>query len=341
MAGHSMGSMTFSWRKNFTGVNGAPENFFLSAHAPLANYRFGIGANVFQEEVTFIRNIYSSAAFAYHIHINRFNILSMGVSGEFNSLGLNGRANFDTSDEELNTLANGIKDYDFSFGLNYQSRLFKAGLSANRLATAWLKNDTEAVLSSYYSGYIQGMIPLRGGSDLLEPYVAFRKFSETNDTYDVGLYYTYNNRIMAGAAMRRGSVFNATLGFKLSKYFMVGYSREMILNNIGGFVGSANEITLRLDFNSQEYQEKFSSDYKSALSYRRKTLSTSGRPGGNSPKKLHKKQKKLAPYSPNKRYQNIKKLSTKNKNIKGGAKRKYAAKQRKMKNYRKKARKKR
>lgn len=334
MAGHTFGSVTYSYRKNYSGVTGAPENHFLSLHTPLLNYRFGIGANVYQEDVNFLRNLYSSVAFAYHIHFTKLSILSMGVSGEYNSISLNGKSNFITDDPELALLSKGTKDFDFSFGLNYQNPYIKVGVAANRLATAWLRNDNEAVLSSYYSGYIQGMIPLRSGEDLLEPYVAFRKFSETNDTYDVGLYYTYNNKITVGAAMRRGSVFDGTLGFRFSRYLMLGYSREMILNNIGGFVGAANELTLRFDFNSQEYQEKFRADYKSAVSYRRKTLTTSfKRPGGNNPKKLHRAQKKLAPYSPNKRYQNIKKLSGNKKT----ARKKFNIRKRQRNNHKRKA----
>jgi Type IX secretion system membrane protein PorP/SprF len=159
---------------------------------------------------------------------------------------------------------------------------------------------------------VQGMIPLREGQDLLEPYFAYRKLSESNQTFDVGLYYTYDNKITAGGAYRNGSVANLTLAYRLSKYLLVGYSREMILTPIGGFVGSSSEFTLRYDFNDQNYQKKFRQDYKQSISYRRKTLNTSSikkTPGGRSPKQLHKAQKRVAAFSPNNRYQNMKKLS--------------------------------
>ena len=106
--------------------------------------------------------------------------------------------------------------------------------------------------------------------------------------------------------MRSGKVFNGTVAFRLSKYLMVGYSREMILGNVGGFVGSANEFTIRYDFNNENYKDRFRADYKSSIAYRRKTLSTAGNTVAKSPKQLHRKQKKFPVYSPNKRYQNIK-----------------------------------
>ncbi|MBX2946413.1 MAG: PorP/SprF family type IX secretion system membrane protein [Cyclobacteriaceae bacterium] len=310
LAGHTFGSLTYSYRQNYSNVPGAPQNHFISLHTPIAKHKFGSGVNLFQEDVNFIRNTYASAAFAYHLHFNKFNILSAGVSAEYNISRLNGTSNTTTFevDPVLMQLQNGDPTYDFSFGLNYQTRFAKAGFAINRLSTAWI-NKENTNLSNYYSGYVQGMIPVRGGDDLFEPYVAFRKFSETNDTYDIGLYYTYNNKILGGAAVRKGNVFNATIGFKPSKHLLIGYSREMITSNLGGFVGAANEITLRFDFNDNSYKERFQSDYKSSMAYRRKTLSPAAKFSARNPKQLQSKQKKLTPYSPNNRYQNVKKLS--------------------------------
>jgi type IX secretion system PorP/SprF family membrane protein len=336
MAGHSFGSLTYSFKQNYK-VAGAPQNHFLSIHTPIANHRFGIGANVYQEDVTFLRNTYISGAFAYHLPFSKISTLSLGVSAEYNSFGTNGGPNFTSNieDPEYAKIVNGIKDYDFSFGAHFQNRFIKAGIAANRLSTTWIKEETKAVLSNYYSAFAQGLIPLRGDEDLLEPYVAYRKLSEINNTFDVGLYYTYNNKITAGAAFRSGNVVSGTLGFRLSKYILIGYSREMITGNIGGFVGAANEFTLRFDFNENNYKTRFRADYKSSVAYRRKTLSgPAGKSGARNPKSIQKKQRKLAPYSPNSRYQNIKKLSVKTKKKKGG----FSVKKRQKKNYRKSSR---
>jgi len=310
VAGHNFGSATFSYRKNYAQVNGSPVNYFLSLHTPVANHKVGIGANVYQEEVTFLKNTYASVAFAYHLRFDRFTTFSMGVSGEYNSTGTNGTPVADIeNDLDYNALLQGkMNNYDFSFGMMFQNRFLKAGVSANRLANAWLEEQPS--LANYYSVFVQGLIPVRGGQDLLEPYVAYRKLSEINNTLDLGIFYTYDNKITAGASWRSGGVLGGTIAVRPAKTVMVGYSHEIITGNVGGFVGSANEITLRIDFKNEDYKERFRADYKSAVSYRRKTV-TSSRPGVTSPKKFHHKQKKVAPYSPNKRYQNIKKLGVK------------------------------
>jgi type IX secretion system PorP/SprF family membrane protein len=311
IAGHTHGSITYGYRQNYSNVPGAPKNHLLSLHTPFANHKMGIGVNVFQEDVNFVRNTYASVAGAYHLHFNRYTILSVGVSGEYNLMRANGSSNTISTDPDpvLKQLQSGDPNYDFSFGANFQTRFYKVGFALNRLSATWF-NPEAANISNYFSGYVQGLIPMRGGEDMLEPYVAFRKFSETNNTYDIGLYYTYDAKITAGVATRRGGVIDGTIAIRFFKHATLGYTREMIMSSVGGYVGAANEITVRLDFNDETYKERFRTDYRNALNYRRKTLSGGpARFAANNPKQLRNKQKKLAPYSPNSRYQNVEKLS--------------------------------
>ncbi len=317
MAGIGLGSLTFSHRNNYSGVKGAPNNNFLSFHTPFANYRFGFGANMFQEEVSSLKSTYASAAFAYHININKFSSLSFGVSGEYNSSRLSDDviAQNNGSDLILNRYAGGVAQPDFSFGINYQNRLWKAGIAANRLYTAWFEKDSVKNLANYYSGFLQGTIPLEGVRSVIEPYFAYRKFSESNNIFDIGVFYTYDKKITAGVATRSGSILNGTLAYKLTPNLLVGYSREIIMGSVGGFTGSSNEFVMRLDFADRANKRNFRADYKSAMTYRKKSvtnqsLSHSRSSASRSPQQLHKAQKKLAPYSPSTRYQNTKKLSS-------------------------------
>lgn len=311
MAGHTFGSLTLANRKNFNNVTGAAENNFLSFHTPFYDHRFGVGANIFKEKVNFIDNTYISGAFAYHINFGSYNVLSMGVSAEYNSLGFDtGNVIGDRNDPLLGQKTNNM---DFSFGINYQHRYFKVGAAANRLATSLALSNNASVLSEFYSGYAAGLIPLRGGLDILEPTFTYRKFSETNDIWDAGLYYTYNNLLTVGGSMRKGDIINVAAGLKIARRIFVGYSYEIVNNNLGSDVGASSEIAIRFDFNDKTYQERFQKDYKNALAFRRKTLSSAAKRtnvGSRSPKMAKKKQKRRLQNikSPNARYNNLKKL---------------------------------
>lgn len=230
----------------------------------------------------------------------------MGVSGEYRSLGIVGASNTVGDDPALDAIRTGKQNaFDVSYGMNFQNRFIKIGLSANRLATQWANSG--GLKHGYYAGTVQGIFHVRNDEDLLEPYFMFRKFSDVNDTYDFGLYYTIKDKIILGVASRNnpsgnlGSmILSSTLGFKPIKQLIIGYSNEIIMGGYGGFAGTANEITLRYDFNNKAYKETFRSNYKEAVSFRRKTMnhiSTKSSPG------------KMKAYSPNARYQNVKKFS--------------------------------
>jgi type IX secretion system PorP/SprF family membrane protein len=307
VAGHNVGSLTYSYRMSYAGIANAPKSHFISFHTPLAGHRVGFGANLYQEDINFIKNTYASAAFSYHLRMGKYSSLSFGVSGEYNFMRLSQNSNSDILDPDYLNLANGnVNDYDFSFGMLFQNRFVKAGVAANRLATAWIKDENQYVLSNYYSGFIQGMIPMRGGNDMLEPLITYRKFSETNSVLDLGLYYTYNNQFMLGGAIRQGNIASASVGVNIGPKLFIGYTRDMFFGDLKCQAGATNEFTLRFDFAKYDYRASFSDNYKQALALRRKTMN---RPGNRSPAQMHRQQKKLASYSPNKRYQSVKKFS--------------------------------
>ena len=320
VAGNTFGSVTYTYRKNYFNVKGAPQSNLISLHTPLVNYRFGVGATAYQEQINFIKTSYTSVAFAYHIHFNRYASLSSGVSAEYRLTQLDGRSNTLYDDPDLVTI-NNANNFDVSFGMNFQNRFIRVGVAANRLATTWVNKENPALGSGFFSGTVHGIIPI-GADDVLEPYMAFRKFSEINDMYDVGLYYTLRNKFIFGAASRNkiggggNTILNGTLGFKPTKNILLGYSYEIITGGVGNYAGATNEFTLRLDFNNKSYKEKFRRDYLDALSYRRKPLSKNP-VGTKNPKQLHRKQKSMKMFSPNTRYQNINKVSKKHKKVKG------------------------
>lgn len=308
MAGHTFGSITFANRRNFSEVNGAAENNFLSFHTPFGNHKYGVGANIFRETVNFVDNLYASGAFAYHINFGSYNVLSMGVSAEYNSIGFDlGNVIGDRNDPLLGEKTNNL---DFSFGVNYQHRYFKIGAAANRLATSLDISNNASVLSEFYSGYAAGLIPFRGGQDILEPTFTYRQVSATNNNWDAGLYYTYNNILTVGGSVRKGDIVNGAVGLKIARKLFIGYSYEFINNNIGSDVGPSSEIAIRFDFSDKTYQERFVKDYKNSLAFRRKTLSNTAKRsnvGARSPKAFKKKQKRTMRNikSPSQRYSGV------------------------------------
>ena len=255
MAGLEYGSATLSHRSHFSNVNGAAKDNFVSVHAPVVDHHIGVGVNLFSEKVNFVHNIFASAAFAYHIDLGSPGTLSMGLSGEYNSLGFDQNEVIGDADDPV--IAERQSRLDFSFGLNYQHRYFRLGVSSNRMASLFDIGNKAQLLSGYYSAYAAGQLPVRGGTDLFEPTLSYRKLSEVSNIWNAGMYYTYNNLILAGLAYQKGDILSLTAGVKVVGKLWVGYSYEMINTTYKTSLGSTSEITLRYDFKENTYRDRF------------------------------------------------------------------------------------
>ncbi len=311
IAGHTFGSITYGFNKVYTPVAGSPTTSLISAHTPFGGHKYGVGFNFYSETVNFVKNTYFSGAFAYHVSFSKYNILSMGVSGEYNTIGFDLTKVIGNSEDPL--LAQRLNRADFSFGLNFQTQFVKVGAAVNRLATNLeLTKNSADILSEFYSAYVMGMIPIRG-ADLLEPTFNLRKLSpvEGNLIYDIGLYYTYDGMITGGLAYRRGNVLNAMAGLKIADKLTFGYSYNIVAADYRSALGASHEVALRYDFNERVYADRFRAAYKNSMAFRRKTMSSASRSKPNarkSPSAIKRNQKKIRRASPSRRYQNNKKL---------------------------------
>jgi type IX secretion system PorP/SprF family membrane protein len=323
VAGNTLGSATLSYRQQWTGATGAPQTSFFSLHTPFAKHRMGTGFNVYRETAGVNDNLYTSAAYAYHVRISDNNLFSMGVSGEF----INSRINFakidahDTDDALLSENQNSMSRVDFSFGMSYQSKYVRFGAAANRISSLVGIVDSSQQFPAFYSGFVNFTIPLVNDRDVLEPLVYLRNSSNGKYQVDAGLYYTLNNRITLGGAYRTGGATSVTGAFRLGKGIYVGYSREILSGKLGSSIGASNEFTLRFDFRDHRYFSSVKnarSINTSALALRRKTLKSY--PTRNSPntyaKHNNKFIKKNYVHSPNYRIDSSKKLMTKKVNRK-------------------------
>lgn len=312
VAGNTFGSITLSHRKFWSSVEGSPTTNFFSVHTPFGQHRFGTGINFYQDKVGITETLYGSAAFAYHIKMTDFNALSFGVSAEYNSLKID-QSNVDVLHPDDPLLRGDARtSVDFSFGTSFKSRFFTIGAAANRLNSLVGIKDTVQQFPAFYSGFLQVTLPLAGDRDLLEPIVTVRSFDNSKPQIDAGLYYTFNDLLTLGGSYRTGGAINASAAFRW-KNVMIGYSRDIITNDLRQALGATNEFTLRFDFFNEAYYMKAKNARAintKAMTIRRKTLSTYNHRSSASSQRYNKKLKHKSFMSPNYRISASKKLMT-------------------------------
>jgi type IX secretion system PorP/SprF family membrane protein len=317
VAGNTLGSATLSYRQQWSGVQGSPRTMFFSIHTPFAKHRFGTGFNMYQEKSGVNENLFASGAFAYHLRFTDDNMFSMGVSVEYVNTKIDYSAVdvIDANDNLLNGNQPNANSVDFSFGVNYSSKFFKLGASANRLGNLVGLSDSTSQFSQFYSAFLNLTLPVAGERDLLEPIVYLRKFANGTHQIDGGLYYTYKDAVTVGGSYRTGGAIGLTAAVRIKKNLLIGYSREMLSGDFSKSIGASNEFTLRLDFRDHNYYTKKKNAREisnKALALRRKTLSSPSKGSSYSrSQKYKKKLKRNYIKSPNYRMEASKKLQTK------------------------------
>jgi type IX secretion system PorP/SprF family membrane protein len=306
-AGYGFGSVTLTHQTKLSDVLGAGSTNFISVHTPISRRRFGVGINVFTEDINVLSNLFASAAFAYHLKLGDFKSLSVGVSAEYSKTTLNAskiraigdpnNPNLDLGDFSndpvlVDLFANDDTNLDFSFGVNFQTKHLRVGGSLNRLATTFRGNEKLDVggtpgtggtdidlLTNFYTAYLQFMIPVVNNRDLIEPVITVRQLSTIVDPqFDFGIYYTWNERVIIGGAYQTGAgtYYNLTAGYRFNNRLLLGYTYQTASVGDFGSLGNTSEFSLRFDFAQQSYQTKFNKyrvQTKTAMAYRRKTLS--------------------------------------------------------------------
>ena len=316
VAGNGKGSLTLSNRSFWNNVPGAPRSNFLSFHLPFGYHKFGAGANFMQETIGVYNSMYLTGAFAYHLKFTDDMVLSMGVSSEFTSLGLNqNRIDVVHSEDPLLVNFNTRNSIDFSFGLSFKTPYFDLGLSSNRLATALGIADFETQISQFYTGYVFGKIPL-SEEHLVEPMFAYRRLTDQSAQWDVGAYYSYRKAITLGASYRQTGILSPSVGLTFKDKLTLGYTFEMFGKGLQKDIGATNEITLRLDLRDDAYSRNVRNSgavMKNSVAFRRKTMSPTrfrSKPLSASSSKYKKKVKRNYSKSPNFRMNSSKKLAT-------------------------------
>lgn len=122
------------YRKQWIGLDGAPETALLSFNMPLQNNRVGVGGNIWYNTIGITETINAEAAYAYRANLGE-GTLGLGVMASVRLM----RANYNQVDPLQagdNSIPSGIQSKyvpNFGVGAYYNTNRFYIGLSAPRL----------------------------------------------------------------------------------------------------------------------------------------------------------------------------------------------------------------
>ncbi|MET4543247.1 type IX secretion system PorP/SprF family membrane protein [Pedobacter africanus] len=275
------------FRKQWAGIEGAPQTSFLTAHWNLGggylwrnalslpdkgddpmsrnymqNYtsspaHHGMGVTAVYDETGPLSRLDASLTYAYHLQLsNTFN-LSVGIAAGISRIALDANAlHFEDQINERavsNQLLSQLKP-DLGFGLwLYSGRLF-AGASVQQVLSQKLSFTSDP---NYNSGKEVPHFFVTAGyrmyiDDVISatPSIMFKQVSPTPASIDVNLKMAFKDRFWVGGSYRKDDSFSALAGINISKLINLTYAYDFTTSGLNQVSNGSHEIVLGLQLNN-------------------------------------------------------------------------------------------
>lgn len=266
-------SINLTTRQQWAGYQGAPQTYSLSFQGRVLKQKYiirenlfnnrifkphtegkvGLGGTVFSDINGLVRRTGFSTSYAYHIWLQGGTQLSFGLAFTGYHYKIDQRQiQFEDPDEPwMNTdFRKGIFVPDFNFGVYLLNRKFAVGFSAQELMEGFIRAGSQA----YKDLRLQRTYYLFGNYDfepdnktLIQPSLLVKMSEQLRPQADIGLTYSYDNRIWIGATFRTGSAIIANVGVRRDRLF-IGYSFDFTLNAIQMSTYGSHEFIMAVRF---------------------------------------------------------------------------------------------
>jgi type IX secretion system PorP/SprF family membrane protein len=266
-------SINMTTRQQWTGYQGAPQTYSLSIQGrvlkqkyiirenlfnqkifkPQTQGKVGLGGTVFSDINGLVRRTGFSTSYAYHIWLQGGTQLSFGLAFTGYQYKIDQRQiQFEDPDEPwLNTdFRKGIFVPDFNFGAYLLNSKFAIGFSAQELMEGFIKAGSQAYkdLKIQRTYYLFGNYDFEPDSKtLIQPSLLLKMSEQLRPQADIGLTWSYDNKIWLGATFRTGSAIIANVGVRRDRLFF-GYSFDFTLQPIQMSTYGSHEFIVAVRF---------------------------------------------------------------------------------------------
>lgn len=241
-------------RHQWVGLEGAPVTQFLSAHAPIARRKIGLGMIIYNDRIGVSQETGVFSNYAYRVRFKKGK-LSFGIGAGFTML----RSQLTTLNLQQSTdisfsanTRNALRP-NFSTGAYYYTKDWFVGLSSPFLIINRYTPSNDGWSLSQSKGDLQPM--LTGGyvfklsHDIkLKPTTMIRYRLNSGIQADLSTNLILKEKLWIGASYRTGDAFVASLEVLPSPQWRIGYAYDMGLSRLRASHMGSHEVMLQYEF---------------------------------------------------------------------------------------------
>lgn len=247
--------------KQWVGIEGSPATQTLSFHTMLPNKHMGLGGILFNDSFGVEGKTGIHAIYSYHFNINKYNILSLGLS----AIAMQYRVDLRnlTLPEPIpdpaitNQLEKAIVP-DANFGIYFYGKNYYASFSIAHLFQAPLrinKNTKENLMVRHY--FLMGGYRFTFPNDIweIEPSIMFKMTERTRPQIDINAKLYYDKNFWFGFSFRPKDAFIANIGFKYRQYY-ISYAYDFTISPLTRHTYGSQEIIFGMNIGENTRQRR-------------------------------------------------------------------------------------
>lgn len=243
-------SVLLSTRRQWAGIPGAPSTHTLSAHGPLSNERFGVGAMLFQDVVGPTKSSGVSSNMSYYVPLPTGRIY-MGLSTGLFFIRKNITQLASTENGDPTLASNpplGVLP-QVGTGFLYDSDDFFLSLSIPFLLTHSISDHGDKFSVSHdmgnYNVFAGGGMRFSLGTKLhLLPSLLLKSHTSSGSQVDLNMLVDINNKLEVGCSIRLQDAVLGIIKFHINDQFDASYSYDYTLSELQNFNSGSHEISL-------------------------------------------------------------------------------------------------
>ena len=260
-----------SYRQQWAGIEGAPKNYYVSAHAPIgklhgahngkrANKQMldhhSVGGLFSGQTTGQLSRVSGYASYAYHLPLDPKHYLSLGIMAGAIQYSLNpvfGSAQ-SKDDDAINAANFSSIVPDGSIGLWFYSNDYFAGISTTQMFDSKLNSDVpdnlNATLNRHY--YLAGGYGIKLNKETKVIPSTLIKYSNSVLQVDLNAKIKYDGKLWGGVSYRNKDAIVFLAGVLIAKQVEVGVSYDVTVSNLKSYAGPTYEFVLGYRLNQLE-----------------------------------------------------------------------------------------
>ena len=242
-------SLTALYRKQWSGLDGAPETITFSGHSPI-NDEMGLGLSVIKDELGPVNetNVYVDYSYTLQVGENLKLALGLKAGATFHDVGLVDLELQDPNDpffsQDISNTYPNIGAGAFFYGDN-----FYVGLSVPNFLTSVHLDENGLKYGSETNHYFAtaGYVFQVSDNMKLKPSVMVKSAFDAPLSFDGNINALFYEKFEIGVSYRLEDSFSGLIGFQATHYLRIGYAYDHVISELDAVASASHEVILTFD----------------------------------------------------------------------------------------------